>query len=224
MRILLIEDDELLASGLQRAFRQEGWSVDWLARGAGVVDAVLQGSFDVVVLDLGLPDVDGVEIISALRTRGLNVALLVLTARDAIPDRVTGLRAGADDYLAKPFALSELLARVVALTRRSGMAPGQMLELGVLRMDRRAHRAWLRDQALLLTEREWTLLEVLLVDSERVVAKEELARHAGEEGDEASGNAIEVYIFRLRAKLADSGVRIRTVRGFGYMLERAPQA
>jgi DNA-binding response OmpR family regulator len=224
MRILLVEDDELLASGLQRAFRQEGWSVDWLARGAGVVDAVLQGSFDVVVLDLGLPDVDGVEIISALRTRGLNVALLVLTARDAIPDRVTGLRAGADDYLAKPFALSELLARVVALARRSGMAPGQMLELGVLRMDRRAHRAWLHDQALLLTEREWTLLEVLLVDSERVVAKEELARHAGEEGDEASGNAIEVYIFRLRAKLADSGVRIRTVRGFGYMLERAPQA
>jgi two-component system OmpR family response regulator len=189
-----------------------------------VVDAVLHGAFDVVVLDLGLPDVDGVEVITALRGRGLNVPLLALTARDAIPDRLTGLRAGADDYLVKPFALSELLVRLTVLTRRSGMAPGQMLELGALRMDRRAHRAWLRDQPLLLTEREWALLEVLLVKGERVVAKEELARHASDDGDEASDNAIEVYICRLRAKLADSGVRIRTVRGFGYMLERAPQA
>ena len=224
MRILLIEDDEPLASDLQRAFRQENWSVEWLARGAGVVEAVLRGAFDVVVLDLGLPDIDGVEVITALRARGLQVPLLALTARDAVPDRVTGLRAGADDYLVKPFALSELLARIAVLARRGGAtAPGQQLELAELRMDRRAHRAFLGDEPLTLTEREWALLEVLLVEAERVVAKEELARHAAEGADEASANAIEVYVFRLRAKLAGSGVRIRTVRGFGYMLERTSE-
>ena len=221
MRILLIEDDEPLASDLQRAFRQEGWSVEWLARGAAVVDAVLRGAFDVAVLDLGLPDVDGVEVITALRGRGLHVPLLALTARDAIADRVTGLHAGADDYLVKPFALSELMARITVLVRRGGAAPGQLLELADLRMDRRAHRAYLGAAPLTLTEREWSLLEVLLVEAERVVAKEDLARRAAEGADEASANAVEVFVFRLRAKLAGSGVRIRTVRGFGYMLERA---
>lgn len=221
MHILLIEDDEPLASDLQRAFRQQGWAVDWLARGGEAVPAVLRGKFDIVVLDLGLPDMDGLDVVAALRARGLQVPLLVLTARDAVEDRVRGLRAGADDYLIKPFALSELLARLAVLTRRGGGASGHTLQLGALRMDRRAHRVFVDERPLTLTEREWALLEVLLIEAERVVAKEELARHATDDADEASANAVEVFIFRLRAKLADSGVRIRTVRGFGYMLERA---
>ena len=165
MRVLLVEDDKLLADGMCTALKREGYAVDHAARGEEALALIERAEPDLMVLDLGLPDIDGVDVITALRARGLQVPLLALTARDAVPDRVTGLRAGADDYLVKPFALSELLARIAVLARRGGAAaPGQQLVLAELRMDRRAHRAFLGDEPG---------VRVLLVDVHRATHHDE---------------------------------------------------
>nr|WP_315259755.1 response regulator transcription factor [uncultured Duganella sp.] len=219
MHVLVVEDDAVLADGLSRALGGHGMQVDVVGNGAQA-DLLLQRAApaDVVVLDIGLPGLDGFEVVRRLRTRGCAVPVLLLTARDAIEDRVRGLEQGADDYLVKPFATAELIARVKALARRH-TAPPAALALGRLSLDMATRRARVGDKLIELSVREWAVLEYLLQHAARVVSKQQIIEAILPWGDDLSLNAVEVYISRLRLKIADAGVSIRTIRGFGYMLE-----
>ncbi|MFZ1910220.1 MAG: response regulator transcription factor [Burkholderiales bacterium] len=219
MRIMIVEDDAALARGVVRILESEGYAVDVVARGEQAILAAEQERFDLVILDVGLPGMDGFEVLRRLRMQAQRVPVLLLTARDAVDDRVRGLDLGADDYVAKPFAISELAARVRALIRRSQAQAGPKIVHGPLLLDTVARRAFLNGEALELAGREWAVLEVLLAKVERVVSKEVIIQAVANWGEELSLNAIEVYVSRLRAKLEPAGIRIRTVRGFGYMLE-----
>jgi two-component system, OmpR family, response regulator len=224
MRLLIIEDDAPLASGLRRMLEAEGHAVDVTPRGEEAVLAAAHERFDLVILDIGLPRMDGFEVLRRLRSAASGnseppMPVLVLTARDAVEDRVRGLDLGADDYMVKPFALPELTARVRALLRRSQAHGGPRIVHGPLALDTVARRAFLRGEPLELAAREWAVLEVLLAKVEKIVSKEAIIQAVAGWGDELSPNAIEVYVSRLRAKLEPAGIRIRTVRGFGYMLE-----
>ncbi len=223
MRLLIVEDDAPLASGLRRVLEGEGHAVDVTSRGEEAVLAASQERFDLVILDIGLPQMDGFEVLRRLRAaasdRGGPAPVLVLTARDAVEDRVHGLDLGADDYMVKPFAAPELAARVRALLRRSQSQGGPRIVHGPLMLDSVARRAFLRGEPLELAAREWAVLEVLLAKVEKIISKEAIIQAVAGWGDDLSPNAIEVYVSRLRAKLEPAGIRIRTVRGFGYMLE-----
>jgi two-component system OmpR family response regulator len=219
VRILIVEDDAALASGIARILEGEGHAVDVMARGEQAVLGARQERFDVILLDIGLPGIDGFEVLRRLRAAGDRTPVLVLTARDALDDRVHGLDLGADDYLAKPFAMPELAARVRALVRRSQAQTGPKIVHGPLVLDTLARRAQLAGAPLDLAAREWAVLEVLLSRVEKIVSKEAIIQAVASWGEELTPNAIEVYVSRLRAKLDPSGIRIRTVRGFGYMLE-----
>ena len=222
MRLLIVEDDVPLASGLQRILEAEGHAVDVTQRGEEAVLAASQEKFDLVILDIGLPQMDGFEVLRRLRAGAPDRAglpVLVLTARDAVDDRVRGLDLGADDYMVKPFAMPELTARVRALLRRSQAHGGPRIAHGPLTLDTVARRAFLRGEPLELAAREWAVLEVLLAKVEKIVSKEAIIQAVAGWGDDLSPNAIEVYVSRLRSKLEPAGIRIRTVRGFGYMLE-----
>lgn len=218
MRILLVEDDEALAMDVAGGLRLLGWSVQWQRSGERFADLLDPLRFDAALLDIGLPGVDGFGALAQARARGRALPVLMLTARDAIEDRVRGLEGGADDYLVKPFALAELVARLRALVRRH--RPADVLEHGPLRLDAQAKRAWLEDAPLELSRREWLVLEQLMTHAERVVGKDTLVAALTIDQAAVSVNAIEVYVCRLRAKLEPAGVQIRTVRGFGYMLDR----
>lgn len=221
MRVMLVEDDPALAETISRALRSQVEAmVDWTARGEPVVRSLKEDDYDLLMLDIGLPGIDGFEVLRRVREAGLRLPVLVLTGREAIDDRVHGLELGADDYMVKPFALPELVARVRALVRRArGMAAGTTTGAGQLVLDAAARRAWVGPREIELPSREWQSLEYLLRHLGKVVSKEHLVSSlSGWEG-EVSENAVEVYISRLRGKLAGSGLRIRTVRGFGYMLE-----
>ncbi len=219
MRILIAEDDAALAEGLSRLLEAEGYAVDVVDTGERALLAAGTEKFDLAILDIGLPGVDGFEVLRRLRSSGRKLPVLVLTARDAVGDRVHGLDLGADDYMAKPFSTPELAARVRALIRRSQAKTEPKIEHGPLVMDIAGKRAFLQGQALELAGREWAVLEVLLSRVEKVVSKESIIQAVASWGEELSQNAIEVYVSRLRAKLEPAGVRIRTVRGFGDMLE-----
>ncbi|MBV7535082.1 response regulator transcription factor [Duganella sp. sic0402] len=221
MQILVVEDDAVLADGLRRALDGHGMQVEVVGNGAQA-DQLLQraGVADVVVLDIGLPGLDGFEVVRRLRAREASVPVLLLTARDAIEDRVRGLELGADDYLVKPFATAELVARIKALARRHAHKPAA-LTLGGLTLDLAAKRARAGGHLIELSVREWAVLEFLLQHAARVVSKQQIIDAILPWGDDLSLNAVEVYISRLRLKLADAGVSIRTIRGFGYMLEQA---
>ena len=219
MRILIVEDDSTLGSGLVRILQAEGYAVDLMPRGEQAVLAAERERFDLVILDVGLPGIDGFEVLRRLREDAQRMPVLVLTARDTVDDRVHGLDLGADDYMAKPFAMPELAARVRALIRRSQAQTGPRVVHGPLALDTVARRAFLRGAPLDLAAREWAVLEVLLARVERIVSKESIIQAVASWGDELSPNAIEVYVSRLRGKLEPAGIRIRTVRGFGYMLE-----
>jgi len=219
MRILIVDDDTVVAGGVARILESEGFAVDTVARGEQAILAAAQERFDLVILDVGLPGMDGFEVLRRLRTEAQRVPVLLLTARDAVDDRVHGLDLGADDYVAKPFAMSELAARVRALIRRSQAQAGPKVVHGPLMLDTVARRAFLTGEPLELAGREWAVLEVLLAKVERVVSKEAIIQAVANWGEELSLNAIEVYVSRLRAKLEPAGIRIRTVRGFGYMLQ-----
>ena len=219
MRILIVEDDASLASGLGRILQAEGFATDVAARGELAVEAARQERFDLVILDIGLPGMDGFEVLRRLRGEAQRVPVLVLTARDAVGDRVHGLDLGADDYMAKPFAMPELTARVRALIRRSQAQTGPRITHGPLLLDTVARRAYLNGEPLELAAREWAVLEVLLGRVEKIVSKEAIIQAVAGWDEELSSNAIEVYVSRLRSKLERAGIRIRTVRGFGYMLE-----
>jgi DNA-binding response OmpR family regulator len=215
---MLVEDDLVLADGLAKVLEGAGLDVE-VVTGGDPADALLaRESFDLLLLDIGLPGLDGFEVLRRLRERGSVMPVLLLTARDEISDRVHGFDLGADDYVVKPFAIPELLARVRALLRRGGQRQTDKLTHGPLTMDLTARRVWLNGEPVELSVREWSVLEHLLRNTDKVVSKQQLTQAlAGSEGA-LSQNAAEVYMFRLRAKLESSGVRIRTIHGFGYMI------
>jgi two-component system, OmpR family, response regulator len=219
MRVLLVEDDASLLEGITRILLEAGHAVDARTTGVEALEATRHERFDLVLLDIGLPGIDGYEVLRRLRTAQDFTPVLVLTARQQISDRVHGLDLGADDYLAKPFAIAELGARVRALLRRTQIRAAPRITHGPLTIDAAARRAYLSGERLDLTMREWALLEVLLRKVEKIVSKESIIHWVASWDDELSLNAIEVYVSRLRAKLEPAGIRIRTVRGFGYMLE-----
>jgi DNA-binding response OmpR family regulator len=226
--LLIVEDDELLRDGLCAQLVHAGHTVS-SANDGGQAQALLETSrFDAVVLDLGLPVVDGISVLQWIRKRLAALPVLILTARDGVDDRVQGLNAGADDYLTKPFDMAELLARLQAMLRRSRLpAFGGSLEVHNnhtqrLRVDPVLPRAWLDDEPLELTQREWALLSLLVSNLGQVVGREDVLsvwQSEPSEGSAGGSNALEVYVHRLRRKLQDSGLNIRNVRGLGYMLE-----
>ena len=222
MRILIAEDDAIIADGLSRSLRQGGYAVNWAADGVDAEAALLTATYDLLILDLGLPKLSGLEVLKHLRARNSQLPVLILTALDGTGDRVKGLDLGADDYMVKPFELAELEARVRALTRRStGTTP--TIQCGFLIYDQVGRVAQIQGQSLDLSAREIGLLEILLNRMGRLVSKDQLVDHLCGWGEEVSHNAIEVYVHRLRKKLEAGGVKIATVRGLGYCLER-PQA
>jgi DNA-binding response OmpR family regulator len=220
LRILLAEDDALLGDAVASHLKRVGHAVDWLRDGATANAALRTQRFDLVILDLGLPRMAGREVLGALRDRGDKSPVLIITAQDALADRVAGLDAGADDYLVKPFALAELDARMRALVRRSQGLDRNVIQHGALAFDAGTRTASVGGERLDLSSREVAVLELLLRNAGRVSAKEHLLEHLCGFDDDVSPNAIEVYIHRLRKKLEPSGVKIVTVRGLGYCLAK----
>lgn len=224
MRILVVEDDQILGDGLTRTLRESSYAVDWAKNGAEADRILSQTDYDAVILDLGLPELDGLEVLRRLRQRGARAPVMILTARDAVGNRVAGLDLGADDYLVKPFELTELEARLRALIRRGqGEASGQ-IELGKLRYDMNGQRVYIDSEPVELSAREFGVFEILALRAGRVVSKEQLLDKLCSFGEEVYPNAIEVYVHRLRKKLEGSGAVIRTVRGLGYLLEKPRDA
>ena len=221
MRILIAEDDQVLADGLLRSLRNSGAVVDHVASGSEADAALMANNeFDLLILDLGLPKMHGLEVLKKLRARGQSLPVLILTAAEGVDERVQGLDLGADDYMAKPFALSELEARVRALTRRGVGMSTSLIQHGPLTYDQSGRVATLDGRMVELSARELGLLEVLLQRTGRLVSKDQLVERLCEWGEEVSTNAIEVYIHRLRKKIEKGPIRIATVRGLGYCLEK----
>ena len=219
MRILLVEDDPILADGLIRILARSHHVVTHETNGVRADDLLTAHEYELVILDMGLPDMDGTEILRRLRHRNVKVPVLILTARDKVEDRVQGLDYGADDYLAKPFELLELEARIRALLRRGQSATGAILQAGELCLDTVGCRATLHGEALELSARELSVLEILMLRAGRVVSKELLIEQMSDLGEGMSLNAIEVYVHRLRKKIETGNAHIRTLRGLGYLLE-----
>ena len=219
MRLLLVEDDVMVASGIKLGLCDAGYTVDWVPSAERAEPALQKDSFDLAIVDIGLPGVDGLELTRRLRSLGLKMPVLILTARDALLDRVQGLDLGADDYMVKPFELPELLARLRALLRRSQAATSAVLGFGPVEMDTAQRRITLAGQPMELGPREWTVLEYLLLQAPKPAAKDKLLQALTGWDKEITPNAIEVYISRLRARLEPAGVCLRCIRGFGYRLE-----
>ena len=220
MRILLAEDDPLLGEALAKHLTHGGHAVDWVRDGAAADAALRAQTFDLVVLDLGLPRLPGREVLRHMRQRALATPVLIITAADAIADRVAGLDAGADDYLTKPFALAELEARIRALIRRTHGHDQNVLVNGPLAFDTAARTATVAGSTVDLSSRELAVLELLLMRCGRVIAKEQFVEHLCGWDQDVTDNAIEVYVHRLRRKLEPAGVHVQTVRGLGYCLAK----
>lgn len=218
MRILLVEDDPTLAAGICEALARERWSVDHVGAAEPAAGAVALTAYDLAIVDIGLPGMDGLSLVRRLRREGRNLPILILTARDGLEDRVDGLDSGGDDYLTKPFLLPELLARLRALIRRSRASASPVLAVGTLTLDQVGHSASLGHLPLELTGREWSVLEQLMLAAPRVANKARLAESLSQWDREITANAVEIYISRLRTKLG-AAMAIRTVRGIGYRLE-----
>ncbi|HAQ27667.1 response regulator [Stutzerimonas nitrititolerans] len=219
MRILLVEDHLQLAESVAQALRAAGWTVDVLHDGVAADLALASEDYALAILDVGLPRLDGFQVLASLRGRGKTLPVLMLTARSEVSDRVHGLNLGADDYLAKPFELAELEARVKALLRRSVAGGERQQRCGALVHDLDARRFSLAQQPLSLTSREQAVLEALIARPGRVMSKDQLAAQVFGLDQDASADAIEIYIHRLRKKLEGGAVRIVTFRGLGYLLE-----
>lgn len=220
MRILVVEDDALVADAIRRGLTEAGYAVDHVDSAERASTALGAESFDLAVVDIGLPGMDGLTLLQRMRRSGAAVPVLILTARDALADRVSALDLGADDYLVKPFALPELAARCRALIRRSRSAASAELAIGELRLDLAARRVDVAGKAVSLTRREWAVLECLALNIGRVVAKDRLLQAIANWDEDIGANAIEVYVSRLRTKLGGAAP-IRTVRGLGYRLDDA---
>lgn len=216
MRILLVEDDELIGSGLQHGLQGEGFAVDWARDGNAAALALRTTSYGLVLLDLGLPKQDGLTLLARLRERDDDTSVIIVTARDAVPDRVAGLDGGADDYLVKPFALDELLARMRVVHRRQAGRARAALQLGPLRLDPAQHRVWLHDEEIPLTTREFALLHELMHKPDTIVSREQLEERIYGWNEEVESNTIQVHIHNLRRKLGTKA--IRNIRGVGYQI------
>ena len=220
MRLLLVEDDPMIGKSIHQALRQDGYSVDWVRDGRSAEAALGQAPYDLVLLDLGLPRKGGLEVLAELRRRRNPVPVLVLTARDAVADRVKGLDTGADDYLVKPFDLDELGARIRALLRRQAGRAEPVVEHGPLTLDPASHEVFLNGAPVSLTAREFALLRALLAQPGAPLSRAQLEERIYGWGEEVESNAVEVHIHALRRKLGADW--IRNVRGVGYMVPRLP--
>ena len=219
MRILLAEDDEVLSNGISKALRQVGYTVDHVASGADADVALASAPFDLAILDLGLPHMEGFEVLKRVRSSGKRLPVLIVTARDSLEDRVTGLDLGADDYMTKPFDLPELEARVRALIRRSHFGAETEIVYGPVRMESASRSITISGEPVEFSSKELAVFELLLQRPGRVVSKEQLLEHMYGFEEEVSQNAIEVLIHRLRKKIEPYGLAVRTIRGLGYVLE-----
>ena len=219
MRILVVEDDRSIAAALCASLREHGHAVDHLSDGAMADSAARDSAYDLIVLDLGLPHMDGSEVLARMRRDGNRVPVLAVTARDGLQERIRVLDLGADDYLVKPFALSELEARVRALLRRAASQGAPELHIGRLRLDLPGRRAHVGDDELELTARDFGLLEALVLHSPRVISRTQLVEALCSWDEELTDNGLDIAIHRLRKKLLDSGTSVRTIRGIGYLFE-----
>jgi len=220
VRILIVEDDAMLAEAVAAALRQSAHLVSHASSGDEADRALAANEYDLVLLDLGLPRLDGFEVLKRLRQRRSKVPVIVLTARDSPEDRVAGLDLGADDYLTKPFQLAELEARVRALIRRAHALASSEIVHGPLKLDMAGRRLYCNDRPVELSARELAVVELLLLREGRVVTKQQIVDHLYGWEDVSSSNAVEVFVYRLRRKLDESGVDIKTVRGMGYIIEK----
>lgn len=218
MRLLLIEDDASLAQGIRAALKPEGYTVDWLADGRQALQAIQNEVFDLLLLDLGLPGLDGLSLLKKIRDEGKQLPVLILTARDAVADRIAGLDAGADDYLIKPFDITELKARVRALLRRSAGRAQTVLQLGELELNPLSQQVIFKQQPVILSRREFALLHEFLNQPGHVFTRDHLQQLLYGWEEDVESNALEVHIHHLRKKLFPS--LIRTLRGIGYVLDK----
>ena len=218
MRVLLVEDDPMIGNVVQQALRDASYAVDWVRDGRTALTTLDSVGYDLVLLDLGLPQMDGMAVLAAMRRAQLDIPVLVLTARDATEDRVAGLDSGADDYLVKPFVMSELLARMRAVTRRKGSMAGPNLTNGVVSLDPATHEAKIGEHAVRLTAREFSLLQSLLLRPGAILSRSDLENRIYGWNEEVESNAVEFLIHALRKKLgADT---IKNVRGVGWMVSK----
>ena len=218
MRILLVEDDSLLGEGLLLGLQRDKQSVDWVKNGESALTAMASTPYDVVILDIGLPKMSGLEVLKKTRKLGQQTPVLILTAQDAVTDRVSGLDAGADDYLTKPFELTELNARLRALVRRSRGQTEQTIRYGDIELNPAAHTVTHQSQPVQLSRREFAMLEALLANAGRVLSRAQLEEKLYAWGDEIESNVIEVHIHHLRKRFGSE--LIKTVRGIGYLVAK----
>lgn len=218
MRVLLVEDDALLGDGIRAGLKQAGFAVDWARDGHAAKLALETEEYALLVLDLGLPKLSGMDLLKWLRGRGNKLPVLILTARDTVADRIAGLDTGADDYLIKPFDLDELIARLRALLRRSGGLATPVLQHGSITLDPAAHQVHQEGRLVELSAREFTLLHELLLHAGRVQSREQLEQRLYGWGEEVESNSVEVHIHHLRKKLGNE--LIRTLRGVGYVIDK----
>lgn len=221
MRVILVEDDELLGDGVRSGLKQYGYTVDWVKDGAAAKHAILSEHFDAIILDLGLPRKSGIEVLEEIRDEGVSTPVLILTARDAVEDRVAGLDKGADDYLTKPFDLEEVTARLRALLRRSSGRADSSITYRDLVLDPASHSVTLNGEPVTLSRREFALLHKLLENSGQVLSRDQLTQSLYGWEEDVDSNTLEVHIHNLRKKV--NGTFIRTIRGVGYMVEKEEQ-
>ena len=218
MRVLLVEDDRMVGAAVAQALKDAAYAVDWVTDGKTAIEAAEVESYDVVLLDLGLPEADGLEILRRLRGQGRKLPVIIVTARDALDDRIDGLDLGADDYLVKPFEIRELLARMRAVLRRPGSGSSSILTNGRLSLDPATREATFLGETSLLTAREFAVLQALLTRPGAILSRGDLERHIYGWNEEVESNAIEFLIHAIRKKLG--ALAIRNVRGVGWMVDR----
>jgi len=222
MRVLIVEDDPLLGEALATGLKQRGFAPDWVQDGREAQTAMRVEPFAAIVLDLGLPGLAGLELLRSERARGNKVPVLILTARDAVQDRITGLDGGADDYVVKPTDLNELAARLRALVRRSKGEPAPVLRMGNVIVDPAARSVTVEGRSIDLQPKEFTLLQELMLNAGRVLSREQLEERLYRWGEEVESNAVEVHVHHLRRKIGSNVVK--TIRGVGYVVPRGEHA